>query len=123
MIRYFICWKFRTLSQVWDQFIKLGDLADILSVLLMAETLDDQKTYVQNLKIPSEIHLKDVKRHTCHSIIKDVVRVMKWSPIHHVAHSLIVKGKRDLEMLPPTHYTLALHIKILNYQAKICKGG
>ena len=85
MIRYFICWKFRTLSQVWYQFIKLGDLADILSVLLMAETLDDQKTCMQNLKIPSEIHLKDVKRHTCHSIIKDVVRAIKWSPIHHVA--------------------------------------
>ena len=33
----FLCWKLGTLSQVWDQFIVLGenksDLADILSVL------------------------------------------------------------------------------------------
>ena len=37
-------------SQVLDQFIVLGenksDLADILSVLLMAETLDYLKTYM-----------------------------------------------------------------------------
>ena len=37
------CWKFGTLSQVWDQFTVLdgnnSDLADILSVLLMTETL------------------------------------------------------------------------------------
>ena len=52
MIRYLIRWKFATLSQVWDHVIVLGenknDLADILSVLLMAETLDYLKTYMQN---------------------------------------------------------------------------
>ena len=50
MIRYFICWKFETLSQVWDQFIVLcenkSDLTDSLSVHLMAETLDYLKTYM-----------------------------------------------------------------------------
>ena len=50
MFRYFICWKFGTLSQAWDRFIVLGEnkdgLADILSVLLMAETLDYLKTYM-----------------------------------------------------------------------------
>ena len=49
MIRYFICWEVGTLSQAWDQFIALGknksDLAEILSVLLMAETHDNLKTY------------------------------------------------------------------------------
>ena len=52
MISYFICWKLRTLSQVCDQFIVLGenksDLVDILSVLLMAETLEYLKPYMQN---------------------------------------------------------------------------
>ena len=41
MIRYFICWKCGTLSQVCDQFIVLcenkSDLADILPEPLMAE--------------------------------------------------------------------------------------
>ena len=37
--------------------------------------------------------------------------------------ALRVKAKRDLEMLPPTHYALDLHIKRPNYQAKLCKGG
>ena len=50
MIRYFICWKFGTLSQVWIQFIVLGknksDLADILSVLLMPDSLNYLKTYM-----------------------------------------------------------------------------
>ena len=49
MIRYFICCKAGTLSQAWDQFIALGknksDLAEILSILLMAETHDYLKTY------------------------------------------------------------------------------
>ena len=30
-----------------------------------------------------------------------------------------VKAKRDLEMLPPTHHALELHIKRQNYQDKI----
>ena len=54
MIRYFICWKCGTLSQVWDQFIVLGenksDLADILPEPLMAETLDCLKPQMQNCK-------------------------------------------------------------------------
>ena len=30
-----------------------------------------------------------------------------------------VKAKRDLEMFPPAHYALELHIKRTNYRAKI----
>ena len=71
MIPYFICWKLGTLSQVWDQFIVLGEnksnLVKILSVLLMAETLN--KTLHAELKILSEVHLTDVKRHSCHLIM------------------------------------------------------
>ena len=52
MFRYFICCKLGTLSQVWDQFIVLGennsDFAYILSVLFMAETLDYLRTNMQN---------------------------------------------------------------------------
>ena len=44
------------------------------------------------------------------------------SGIDNVRHRLFVKVKRDLEMLPPTHNALELHIKRSNYQAKICKG-
>ena len=54
MFRYHICLKFVTLSHVWDQFIVLcenkSNLADILSVFLMAETLNYLKTYLQNMK-------------------------------------------------------------------------
>ena len=35
-------------------------------------------------------------------------------------HSLFVKAKRDLDVLPPTHGALKLHITRANYQAKIC---
>ena len=42
--------------------------------------------------------------------------------IDNARHRLFVKVKRDLEMLPPTHNAFKLHIKRLNYQAKICKG-
>ena len=35
-------------------------------------------------------------------------------------HSLFVKAKPDLDVLPPTHGTLELHITRANYQAKIC---
>ena len=34
-------------------------------------------------------------------------------------HSLFVKVKRDLDVLPPTHGTLELYINRTNYQAKI----
>ena len=34
-------------------------------------------------------------------------------------HSLFVKVKRDLDVLPPTHGALELHITRTNYQAKI----
>ena len=34
-------------------------------------------------------------------------------------HCILVKAKRDLEMLPPTHGTLELHIIRVNYPAKI----
>ena len=62
------------LSQVWDQFIELGenksDLVDISSVLLMAEYLEYQKQALHaDLKIPSEVHLADVKCHSCHLIM------------------------------------------------------
>ena len=33
-------------------------------------------------------------------------------------HSLFVKAKSDLDMLPPTHGALELHNKRANYQAK-----
>ena len=42
--------------------------------------------------------------------------------IDKVRHRLFVKAKCDLEMLPPTHNALELHIKRSNNQAKICKG-
>ena len=35
---------------------------------------------------------------------------------------LLLEVECELDMLPPTHYALELHIKIPNYQAKICKG-
>ena len=57
------------LSHVWNQFIVLGenksDLADVVCVLLMAETLD----YLE-LKIPAGVNLTDEKRPSFHSIIK-----------------------------------------------------
>ena len=34
-------------------------------------------------------------------------------------HSLFVKAKHDLDVLPPTHGALELHITRANYQAKI----
>ena len=34
-------------------------------------------------------------------------------------HSLFVKAKHDLDVLPPTHGTFELHITRANYQAKI----
>ena len=34
-------------------------------------------------------------------------------------HFLFVRAKRDLEMLPPTHGALEVHITRTNYQAKI----
>ena len=34
-------------------------------------------------------------------------------------HSLFLKAKRDLDVLPPTHGSLELHITRANYQAKI----
>ena len=34
-------------------------------------------------------------------------------------HSLLVRTKRDLDVLPPTHGALELHITRTNYQAKI----
>ena len=34
-------------------------------------------------------------------------------------HSMFVKVKCDLEVLPPTHGALELHITMTNYQAKI----
>ena len=41
------------------------------------------------------------------------------SGIDDARHSLIVKRKRDLDMLPPTHGALKLHITRANYQVKI----
>ena len=34
-------------------------------------------------------------------------------------HSIFVKAKRDLDVLPPTHGALELHITKANYQSKI----
>ena len=42
--------------------------------------------------------------------------------IDNASHRLFVKAKRDLEVLPPTHNALELHIKRLNYQAKLSRG-
>ena len=42
-----------------------------------------------------------------------------YNGIGHTRHSIFVKGKGDLEMLPLTHYALELHIKRPNYQARI----
>ena len=42
--------------------------------------------------------------------------------IDNARHRLFVKVNRDLEMLPPTHNALELHIKRSNYEAKMCKG-
>ena len=39
--------------------------------------------------------------------------------IDDAGHSLFVRAKRDLDVLPPTHGALELHIIRANYQAKI----
>ena len=39
--------------------------------------------------------------------------------INDVRHSLFVKAKRDLDVLPPTHGGFELHITRANHQAKI----
>ena len=39
--------------------------------------------------------------------------------IEEAKHSILGKAKRDLDMLPPTHGALELHIRRANYHAKI----
>ena len=50
----------------------------------------------------------------CMELKKKVSRVLIMLGI-----DFFEKAKCDLEMLPPTHYALELHIKRSNYQAKI----
>ena len=63
-----------------------------------------------------DVTVEDTEKYVCllYGIDENAVK-----DIDHARHSLFVKAKHDLEMLPPTHDTLELHIARANYQAKI----
>ena len=79
----------------WKKFIKY---ANLLTGVVRDDNVDDAWAFVCSLY---GFGKKDVR---C---------------IDDTRHSLFVKKKRDLDVLPPNHGVLELHITRANYQAKI----
>ena len=79
----------------WKMFMKY---AHLLTGVVRDDNVDDATVFVCSLYGIGE---KDVRG------------------IDNYRHSIFVKAKRHLDVLPPTHGALELHITRANYQARI----